>query len=532
MAPLDYPFFYDGVGYFGTLGAIFDPPSLWEGLRLIWSTEGPPFFAKESSVFFCSGPLYLSLQLLCLKLIGFSYPKALAVQAFICGMLCLLILKFMRQGSPWIKTKVDSFLLILLGIFFLFAGGIWHPLPGSLFDFRVDLAGSLLLTLALVACPRRDWTSALTFALAGLERFHNLSILIPTLSLWAIVDAFSGNFSRPRILRQIALNLRYPLGGIIGLILLRFPQVEALFFHYFHGYFGSEIGLRGFSWKNEGFFSFYPRALLNDFILWQPWVFASCGLGFLLFLFRKDLEFDWRKPPPLLLGSGVAFFLLTWNATRNNIGVLRFAWIPFLFYAVQLSSIILVMLSSKMKKYRSIPIYVLLGLCLWSVQLEAQKLQAFHEHFDYLGFRKNHYKRQLDQTWEILYQDWQSQPRTTDAFITMGANFNSDFNLNHLQWHIFLAEKGLPAIPFKFTTGWSFHEEEFEKEELGKIKDLNYLLNGSPGCGNPEVPLNAQYKEHFRQASDLAEFHCPQILSQITLESCRMELRKCLSPQR
>jgi hypothetical protein len=69
---IDYPFWYDGTVYFGSIAQAYNAPNLGVGIAELWGLQSP---------------LYLNSQLLCLKIIGFSYPNALAVQ-----MLCVLLL--------------------------------------------------------------------------------------------------------------------------------------------------------------------------------------------------------------------------------------------------------------------------------------------------------------------------------------------------------------------------------------------------------------------------------------------------------
>src|SRR5690349_3019679 len=135
--PFNYPFYNDGLCIFGFVAELFNL-SVWESwghtLSRLWSEQAP---------------IYFLLQLVGARVFGFSYPVALGIQAIWCFILILFFTKLTLPQAEKHVNILPSSLLWLIPFSFLCLTGIFHPIPGGLFDFRRELIGSFALALAL-----------------------------------------------------------------------------------------------------------------------------------------------------------------------------------------------------------------------------------------------------------------------------------------------------------------------------------------------------------------------------------------------
>jgi hypothetical protein len=538
MTPINYPFYYDGVGYLGVLAAAYNQANLWQGLHAIWSIHPLPGFESPGMIFTTNGPLYLSLQLIALKAIGFSYRNALWVQGCISALLIAANIAALGHSlGAARKHALAKLLLILSTLGALFCIGAFHTLPGNIFDFRIDLVGGLLLTLALTSLNWDNLWTALIVGIAIHERFHNLSILTATLLSLSALQIVLCRIQRRPTLASLLKLWRWPLVGIFFLLILRGEQLQALFHHYATGYFGAEMKERGFVWGTRDFFLYYPYAFIHDFLTTRMFYALPLAVVALL-LVQGRLNRSSTKPIPLapalplVLASITALALLTVNMNRNNIGVLRFSLLPMVFALSYLLTALLLRSIEQVddKQFRFVGIFLSLSFltffCAFSARAEYRRLRDFNRNFDYLSFRKNDLVSQID---AIFYRIYAETPHRSGmrAPLRMGANFNSDYNFNHLQWNIFVATHSLPWIPYNMTIGWDWATHDSFKSELSEVENLDYFAIAEGDCGTPEVPFNRQVLAVKNDISALATRFCPSVIGSLELTNCRVEVHRC-----
>jgi len=523
MRHFDYPFNYDGVSYFQSLAHAYNQGSLGAGLSETMNSA--------------QLPLYYSIQLVVSKLFGFSYPVALAVQTILTLLLCVAIAhslyKSIFVNSRPSKALIAGFVSISIGI--ICASGFLHVFMGNIFDFRIDLIGALLLTMALVSFERQNWFSSLWVALAVCERFHNLSIILVTLPIWAFLSAYLESPSRgkhrplvPGLLKTSFQKMLFPCIGLVLIFVLRHSQFLELARYYWEGHFGLERQLRGSNWGIPGFFSYYPKGFIRGYLN-IPLILLVLGANcFGLYLTRKDLDKISLKRRmgsvlPLIVGGTITFILLTIDPARNNNSVIRYFSIPFAFSLIGISTIVLKRILSipRIKKAGMAFVFVYALACL---RTELIYLERFYENFDYMGIRKFDIVSQIDPIFQKMYLDASPDPT---AAIKVAANFDSDLNFHPGQWNIFLASHQLRPKGYVFLMGSGFYIENFQRDKLPLLKKINYWVQASSGCILDWIPTNQEIKKHTKEIQQEVRPRCNSLVGKVQLENCEIEVSRC-----
>lgn len=522
LPPLDYPFLFDGVSYYSNLADAFNEDTLAAGLRKTWS--------------FDQAPLYLSVQFLILKGLGFSYLTALWVQATLVVLLCGLILFSLyrnfqpaklsdRRGFTWI------FLLVSIGL--LAASGFLYVLPGNLFDFRLDLVASLFLTLALVNLGQRHWSCSLYVALAICERFHNLPALIWTILILIIGSGFGplSKFKFKQFLAQTWHQIKFPLLGLIVVFLFRSSNLFRLARYYLEGHFGLEKQLRGFGdWQNWDYFTYYPKSLLHDYLNNSAYGFLIVFLGAIWLFYQNRQKPSERRHwlTPLLpcgVGAVIVFALLVVNPTRNNVGILRYALLPGVIFLIGVLANLVYEAKNYLRQVQRVLLGALLIATCWSTLAMFLALNNFYQTFDYWGMRELHLVEQVDAMYTKMYQNAVQKPHPLG--ISVASTFNHDLNFHPGQWQIFLASHGLKRIPYQYPFGTQFYALNFTQENLPSLDKVDYLAMATEGCRVPSIPFNQTINENWEAIAAVAQRRCPISIAQVKLKGCEINMLQC-----
>lgn len=513
LGPIDFPFLNDGLGYFSKLAAAYIEPSFFDGLAHLWGHQE-------------QGLLLFSWIFLCLKFFGFSYQMATYAQIAWCVFLSLLLgrnVSKLVEGELSRKFKIFPYLLILS---FYFGFGFYSAIPGNVFDLRVDISGALFLTLAIVSLPERSWTTLFWVALAFLERFHNMSVILAFSFLAVSVD-FLRDLKRGGIpalsFKRYLLFLLWPVLGILSIALIRFRAVRRLLEYY------RSVQLDSSSdwvvpWGGDGFFSFYPKQFHELFV---GNVGAALFIGLCLFFsvwtFWKFRERKINKADRyavfLTSSALLVFLMLIVNPTRNNGGVLRFALAPAL---LALSLFAFNFVATRYTKKLTGMAFLICSILIF---LGLRRTKVFYDSFDYFAFRSSDAKSQILFSYDKIDQLVQQEQRD----LSIGAMYAMEYNFNPKLWPIYLAFRGKQAASYQPRSLFGVEHRIEDIEDLKrKLQEVDVLAIPSETCLQRWIPADGDYRELLEQFGDRLRSQCGVELSVLELGDCHVSLRSCL----
>lgn len=494
------PFQYDGVGYYGWMAHAYLKDFL--GALKHFSTE--------------QAPVFYSLQLLWTKLFGFSYPKLLAAQFLLVFLLMTIILFAHANKKLWA-------VYLAVGTSLFWSSGIFQFQVGGVFDYRIDIWGSLVLALALFSFKYSNYWTAIIIAVAISERFHNISILLGTGVLLTLFKVLQDHKQAPRKIdtyRPIFLAT----AGVIILIGCRFNYFTHMWEHYrSHLMIGIDDTYKTFMFSNRsapGFWIFYCKALVEKFLVRELWILPTVALLLIYWRYRK-LSFLNLFTSPLLTGSLVALILLHVNLARNNEGVLRYFLTPFfLWMAVELSRILV---DSKIK--RSLFKFMVGGTVILGWGLGIRSLVHNLSVLDYKGLQSKEIAEQIGELNQSIYSHYSKK---NISRLSIASTFQSDYALSDLKlWTAFLAENRIfnPRVELYEAFGSNLYSKN-PAEIVKLITGADMVLLGERSCLEEPIPLNAQIKIYFDEIEKIVRHRCTQLIA--TLDTnCRSELLDC-----
>jgi len=317
------------------------------------------------------------------------------------------------------------------------------------------------------------------------------------------------------------------------ILLIRGSQLYQLSWYYTQ-HFGLDKELRGFGgWDSPGYFSFYPDSFFNQYLNYTAYPFLGVTAIALFVVIRqgkgKLLRESLMPFLPLVLGGAIAYGLLVIDPSRNNTGVLRYAWVPMVFAWVGLFSALLLILGwiqlRRTHLGQSSAIAFMLILSLWGISLEANHLQKFYQSFDHRGIRQFNLVHQIEPIFRKLYLEAQTRPG--QAGIRVGATFNNEYNFHPGQWEIFLATHKLKHLPYDFLIGNAFYSPNFRKLQLPLLHQVDYVALGSKGCLTGEVPLNRDFRKNLTEVQAIVRQRCVTKIGEVKLKGCRIQVLQC-----
>jgi hypothetical protein len=498
---LDYPFCNDGLYYMGKLAHMLNAANLQEAFAIFSTLQGSLFFA---------------FHLVVAKVFGLAYPLFWKSQI-------LLYSAELSASLPRVKGPRWSAFSEYLGLLaFFLGGGMFTAYPANIFDFRLDLSASLLLLPALLSLARASRWAVLWIPLATFERFHNLTLIILALGLLCLLDIVQ---KRRLDLPTLISKLRIPLLAIAVALVIRWNYFVD-FFDYYRSVQLSADSDYIVSWRSPGFFTFYAKVLLRDFLGLSG---SLLFLGLISFLtWRHSRRFGFKSmlrelfdPKSLhgffLLFSLASLLLLIANPTRNNPGVFRFAWMPalygiFLFY------------QSTRQHFSTRAHYGILAL------LMAQGLfhgWSFYKNFEYFGIRKYRYSEQIKNIYNKAYARAEERGLETLHFASF---YTLEYNFNAHQWQYFLAKEKLAPRKLVHLFGNNSRIHEAALEVDAKIGKVNFVAVPVEGCWLPYLPADATLKESLAKWKSSLDRHCPDRIGQVQLEACKIDVRECHMP--
>lgn len=498
---IKYPFLADGVVYFGWLAKAY--LTGFSGFWEVYKTQ--------------QAPIYFGLQMAVAQIFGFSYQGALFVQCLACLGLIFIISEMTSN-----TTSRRSTLFLLFG--FLFASGIFQFKVGGLFDFRIDLWGSLVLTIGLLGLRKNLFLSAILVAVAVSERFHNLSVLGITaviLAGFSLYQSRNSKFERKHFNPVISVSLAFVI-----LALVRTEYLLGMWKMYqTHLNIGSSETFSKFMFSGPwepGFWDFYLKSLLESYFRKNVFVISLFLIvAVVLTKFRAYLNGVLFTVSPLLVGAVVALILLHINFARNNEGVLRYFLVPAVLGIAIMCAYVVDKNIYRNKVLLILPLFV----CIFGSGVGVFYLAKTFSEIDYKGLQTKRVDLQMDTAHQKILEYLVTRNISVGK---IAATFHSDYGLSDLYpWAIYKASHDLfdPGAELKEVFGSDLFYNG-PSPILDRISTADIIVFGEDSCRSGRVPLNQQLNEISKLLEAEVRSRCKFKIANLDFD-CKAEILGC-----
>ncbi len=504
----DWPISYDAASYYSIVAKNYLGTNIFDILLHSWNALQAPFYFSFISLF-CT-------------IFGFSYANAVLAQSILCLIFVAYTLKKVIALKAAENAPFNRIIFVLFFSILWLSSGVLYA-EGSVFELRLDLYSSILLSLSLISLLDQSRYSFLWIAFAFSERFHNVSSFAAAAGAFTLLDLIA----RRDFKYSLTIVKKCLMAGSLYVI-LRFNQFIVLTKAYLGHVDGEQVTLRGDApnMLSLSFLKFYPKGLWTEYLLY-PWGRIAFFLGLVsvivgLIQYRQQLLHSSKRLLFFLTFSSLVIgILLTINPIRNNLSVLRYALVPFLLA----SSLFISHLAANTFFARKTKL-IIASLCLFiglSAFGEYKRLLRLWNETDYNGYREHSFAKQIDEQLMFVHQDALNRKLTQISIYPL---FYYDFNLSDNIWDIFYARNKIPALKVQSSLPMSYQNPiQDVKTALTKA---HYVVIGE-NCLDPRViKVNQQIKDIFPEIQKLIKESCHRSpVAHFKTAVCEFDVLKC-----